>query len=67
MGLKRKMEETYDPYYCFYNTNSIETFIKQTMEEYKNMFIAHDNQIKFLNSKILQLENELEQIKNKEK
>ena len=61
------MEETiYDPYYCLYNTNSIETFIKQTIEEYKSMFFVFDNQIKFLNSKILQLENELEQLKNKE-
>ena len=62
--MEQNTEQMYDPYYCLYNTNSIETFIKQTMEEYKLMFIAHDNQIKFLNSKILQLENEIEKLKN---
>ena len=62
--MEQNTEQTCDPYYCFYTTNCIETFIKQTMEEYKNMFIAHDNEIKFLNSKILQLENEIKKLKN---
>jgi len=61
--MEQNTEQMYDQYYCLYNTNSIEIFIKRTMEEYKSMFIAHDIQIKFLNSKILQLENEIEKLK----
>ena len=57
------MDQPYDSYYSLYNTKSIENFINQTNENCQIMFMAHDLQIKFLNSKILQLENEIEKLK----
>jgi hypothetical protein len=59
------MENQEGPYYCFYNTASIDTFIQRANDNYQMMFMAFDNQIKFLTSKIAQLETELEQLKAK--
>ena len=59
-----KMDQTeYDPWYCFRNTESIDNFISQTNENYQLMFMGFDLQIKFLLSKITQLENEIQTLK----
>ena len=60
------MDQTeFDPWYCFRNTESIDTFISQTNENYQLMFMGFDLQIKFLLSKITQLENEIQTLKEK--
>ena len=46
------------------SNKSIENFINQTNENCQIIFMAHDLQIKFLTSKILELENEIEKLKN---
>ena len=56
----------YDPWYCFRNTTSIDNFISQTNENYQTMFSGFDYQIKFLISRIQQLENEIQELKQKQ-
>ena len=55
----------YDPWYCFSNTTSIDNFISQTNENYQTMFSGFDYQLKFLISRIQQLENEIQELKSK--
>jgi hypothetical protein len=55
--------ETHDPYYCLYNTKLMDDFINDKIHAYEVMYKGLDMQVKFLTSKVQQLETELENIK----
>jgi hypothetical protein len=58
---------TDDMYYALYNSKMFTEFINHSNHNFQLMYTNFDLQIKFLNSKILQLESEIQELKKKEK
>lgn len=52
-----------DMYYALYNTKVMNNFIEEVRHNNEVMFKSFDLQIKFLQSKILALEDEIKQLK----